>query len=81
MKQYEKSAIQTSPGASRYLYNLAAGYYRFEDYNEAVVYFLEATHYSFYEPWVELNTYTHSSAASTSAFHKCKAKELRTMTR
>jgi hypothetical protein len=25
--------------------------------------------------------YTHSSAASIRAFHKCKAKELRTMTR
>ena len=28
-----------------------------------------------------LTAYTHSAAASTSAFQRCKAKELRTMTR
>jgi len=44
------------PAISTYLYDLALNYYKFEEWDKALNYFLEATRYPFYAHWVELST-------------------------
>jgi tetratricopeptide (TPR) repeat protein/DNA-binding CsgD family transcriptional regulator len=48
---------QKIPAISTYLYDLALNYYKFEEWDKALHYFLEATHHPFYVQWAELSTF------------------------
>src|SRR5205085_9846587 len=56
-QEFRKIGYENVPDISKYLYDLGLDYYRFEEYDKALLYFLSATRYPFYLPWVELSTF------------------------
>ncbi|MEJ7684514.1 MAG: tetratricopeptide repeat protein [Segetibacter sp.] len=55
-ESFRKIGYENVPAISFYLYNLGFNYYRFEEYDKSLAYFLSASHYPFYQPRDELST-------------------------
>ena len=53
---FERFGYQHVPNASEYLYTLGLYFYRFEEYDRALQKLLQAANYTFYAPYVEINT-------------------------
>jgi tetratricopeptide (TPR) repeat protein len=53
---FRKIGYENVPAISIYLSDLALHYYRFEEYDKSLAYFLSASRYPFYLPRIELNT-------------------------
>ncbi|MEJ7678708.1 MAG: hypothetical protein WKG06_12795 [Segetibacter sp.] len=55
-ESFRKIGYENVPAISIYLSDFALHYYRFEEYDKSLTYFLSASRYPFYLPRVELNT-------------------------
>ena len=54
--RFREIGYENIPAISTYLYDLALNYYKFKEWDKALHYFMQATHYPFFAHWTELST-------------------------